>query len=195
MDIREQSEKIKVSYWLEKLHKQQAVTPVFPKPTVNQSPESKGTQEATQSMSKQKTIDKTTIATLIKKSNKILVTLCSHRFPFDFFPNVINIEEARVTIIRRDFFSSSQIHSVDIADISNIFINVSFFFAQIIIVSRTFAENNIEVDFLKKDEAIYMRRIIEGLRVFDTNKVDTANLSRADILRDLEKLSTTAIVT
>src|SRR3990167_4374486 len=86
--------------------------------------------------SDKKSADKNTVEGLVRKSNRILVSISSHGFPFDLFPNTINIEEGRITIITRSFFSSSQVHSVDIKDISNIFINTAPFFAQLVIVSK-----------------------------------------------------------
>lgn len=173
---------------------QQLSGTIYQKQSVSHSAEHVATQEAVQIVNKQKKIEKTRLEALIVKSNRILLSISSHRFPFDFSPTTINIEEARVTIINRGYFSSSQVHSVDMKDISNIFINTSYYFAQLIIVSRTFSENNIEVNYLWKDEAIHMRRIIEGLRIFRDNKMETSNYSQNELLSNLEKLSTTAIV-
>lgn len=64
---------------------------------------------------------------LVKKSNRILASISTHNF-LNLFPDTINIEESRVTVITRNFFLSSQIHSVDIKDISNVFINTAPFF-------------------------------------------------------------------
>ena len=107
----------------------------------------------------------------------------------------MNIEEGRITIITRSFFLSSQVHSVDIKDISNIFINTAPFFAQLIIVSKTFAKNEIRIRYLWKDEAIYARRIVEGLRAFEVKQIDTSVFTVADLREKLSQLSTTAIVT
>lgn len=150
---------------------------------INQSAESRATR-----------MEKNKVETLVRKSNRILASISTHRFPFDLFPNTINVEESRITIINRNFFSSSQIHSVDINDVSNVFINVSYFFAQLVIVSRTFSNNNIAINYLRKNEAIHTRRIIEGLRIFENNNINTSNFSHDELLSKLEQLSTTEIV-
>jgi hypothetical protein len=67
------------------------------------------------------------VAKLVKRSNRILVSISTHAFPFDIFPDTVNIEESRVTIVRRRLLSSSA-HSIDIRHISNVFINSSLFF-------------------------------------------------------------------
>ncbi len=124
-----------------------------------------------------------------------MATVSSHRFLFDLFPDTINVEEGRVTVITRNFFSSSQVHSVDIKDISNIFINMAPFFAQLVIVSKTFTENEIRIKNLRKEEAVFVRRLIEGLRIFGNKQIDTSIYTKEELITKLEELSTTKIVT
>lgn len=143
----------------------------------------------------QKSLDDNVVAGLVKRSNRILMTLNSLGFPFDWFPDTINIEEGRITIIKRHFFFSSRVHSVDIKDISNIFINMAPFFAQIVIISKTFEENEIKIKYLRKNEAILARRIIEGLRIFVNRQIDTSTYSKEELISKLKELSTTKIVT
>lgn len=152
-------------------------------------------ERETQLINEHKSLDKGLVAGLVKKSNRILISISSHRFPIDLFPDTVNVEEGRVTVITREFFFSSQIHSVDIKDISNIFINFGPFFAQLVLVSKTFAENEIRVRALWKNEAVMLRRIVEGLRVFESKQIDTSVYSKAELITKLEELSKTAIVT
>jgi hypothetical protein len=140
-----------------------------------------------------KVLDENLVAGLVEKSNRILASVTSV-FPFDIFPNTVNVEEGRITVIVRNFFYSSQIHSVDIKNISNVFLNLAPFFAQLVIVSKTFARNQIKINFLKKDEAIFVRRMIEGLRVFESKQIDTSIYTREELIAKLEELSTTEIV-
>jgi hypothetical protein len=142
-----------------------------------------------------KPADTQVVADLVKKSNRILATISSFGFPIKLLADTINIEEGRVTIITRNFFMSSLVHSVDIKDISNIFINTAPFFAQLVIVSKTFMENEIRINNLKKSEAVLARRIIEGLRIFESKQIDTSVYSTQELLIKLEELSTTEIVT
>lgn len=151
-------------------------------------------QKETQVIDQQKILDKGLVAGLVKKSNRILVSISTHRFPFDFFPNILNIEEGRVTVIIRNSFFSSQVHSVDIKDISNIFINLTPFFAQLVIVSKTFAKNEIKIRNLWKKEAIFTRRLVEGLRVFEENQIDTSKYTKEELITKLQELSKTEIV-
>lgn len=151
-------------------------------------------QKDTQIIDQQKILDKGLVAGLVKKSNRILISISTHRFPFDFSPDILNIEEGRITVITRDSFFSSQVHSVDIKDISNIFINLTPFFAQLVIVSKTFAKNQIKIRNLWKKDAIFARRLVEGLRVFEENQIDTSKYTKEELITKLKELSKTEIV-
>ncbi len=130
---------------------------------------------------------------MVKKSNRILYSISSHYFPIDLFPNTLVIEEGRVNIVTRQLFSS-QVYSVDIRNISNVLINTTFFFSQLVIVSKTFEENEIEIQYLRKSEAIFARRIIEGLRTFENQNITTSSYTKKELLLKLQQLSTTEIV-
>lgn len=140
-----------------------------------------------------KTENERTVDELVKKSNRILVSISSHAFPIDLFPNSLIIEEGRVAIVKRKFLSS-EVYSVDIRNISNILINTNFFFSQLVIISKTFEENEIKLRNLRTHEAVYARRIIEGLRTFESNQVNTSTYSTKELISKLEQLSTTNIV-
>jgi hypothetical protein len=183
-----------VNVWPEKLYTQREVDDLLKeKGDSRPSMETKIDQE-TQTAEKQQRQDDRTVAKLVKRSNRILVSISSHALPFDLFPDVINVEEGRITIINRQLFSS-EVHSVDIKDISNIFINRTFLYAQLVIISKTFEENEIKIRNLKTNEAVYVRRIIEGLRVFENKQIGTSSYTKEELLAKLEELSTTEIVT
>lgn len=182
MDIKTNDQQGNVTVWPEKLR-------------VQQEADTLQKQAETLITDKNKKLDKTLVAGLVRKSNRILATISTHRFPFDLFPDTINVEEGRITVITRNFFFSSEVHSVDIKDISNVFINTVPFFAQLVIVSKTFTKNEIRIKNLRKEEAVLARRIIEGLRIFENKQIDTSSYTKEDLIAKLEELSTTEIVT
>jgi len=142
---------------------------------------------------KRKRLNKRKVEKLVKKSNRILVSISSHALPFDFFPDILNIEEKRVTIINRHLLSS-EVHSVDIKNISNILINNSILFSQLVIISKTFEENEIKLNNLLTKDAVFARRIVEGLRIFENENIDTSGYTKKELIQKLKELSTTKIV-
>ena len=154
--------------------------------------EEKGIEEAHQGHSRHQEVDVQRLEDLVSKSNRILMSISSI-FPWDIFVSTINIEDTRITIIHRQLLSS-QVNSVDVKDIHNIFINTSLIFASLTIVSKTFVQNEFTIGKLRKKEAIMARRIIEGLRMFAKGDIDTTVYSKEELLTKLKELSTTKIV-
>ncbi|MHA2062481.1 MAG: hypothetical protein ACW963_09370 [Candidatus Sifarchaeia archaeon] len=150
-------------------------------------------RKETRAADKLKRLNKRNVANLVKKSNRILLSISSHAIPFDIFPNVLNIEEKRITIIKRHILSS-EVHSIDIKNISNILINNSIFFSELVIISKTYEENEIRMNNLRTKDAIFARRIIEGLRIFENENIDTYDYTTEKLISKLEELSKTNIV-
>ena len=194
MGMRKNNQNGSVTVLSEKLYTQKEVNDLLKERENDLPSRVSQIEEEGQIANKRKRLNRKTVDNLVKKSNRILVSISSHAFPVDFFPNTINVEESRITIITRHLFSS-EIHSIDIKNISNIFINRTFFFSQLVIISKTFEENEIKIKNLRTKEAIYARRIIEGLRIFENNQIDTSDYSKSELMVKLEQLSTTKIVT
>ena len=189
-----QKESKKTSYWLEKLFYQEKERN---KKLLNNKEEFKSSSIEVKQNSKINQVrkienDRRTIADMVHNSNTILMSISSV-FPFDYFPTTINVEATRVTIINRQLFAS-QVHSIDIKDISSVFIETGILFAAITLISTTYSQKKLVVSKLWKKEAILLRRIIEGLRMFEKNDINTTNFSREELLRKLKELSETKIV-
>ncbi|HZJ18359.1 MAG TPA: hypothetical protein VFD45_01930 [Patescibacteria group bacterium] len=207
----------KISYWLKKLHKQEEKKAenekkerffekqrpslesfnsgdVEPAPQIKTKEESekKGHQEAVKNHSRKINTDQRKLDSMVAKSNRILISISS-MFPWDFFVSSINVEETRVTVIHRQFFAT-QVHSVNIKDISNVFIDTFLFFTTLTIISYTFEENNVKVLKLRKREADQVRRIIEGLRMFLAKDINTSRYTTKELIDKLEELSKTETV-
>ena len=204
----EENETKKTSYWLEKLFNQRrdkekralgeqtkthvnTSSPIFPDTKRGQATEEKGIEKAVISHAGKAEENRQAVEDMVNNSNRILLKISSV-FPWDLFPSNIIIEETRLTVIHRQLFSS-QAYTVDIKNISNVFINSSILFSQLTIVSDTFAENQIIVDRLRKKEAIFIRRIIEGLRMFVDKEIDTTGYKTEELVSKLRELSTTSM--
>lgn len=153
--------------------------------------EGKNQQEVNQATKKES--DKQTVDDLVKKSNRVIISITAKIFPWDFFADSIIVEESRVTFIFRQFLSS-QSHSVDMKDISNVFIESSLFLATLQVVSHTYIQNDIKIGHLKRKKAEKVRRIIEGLRTFKQNNIDTSNYEIDELIEKIEEFHTNQII-
>lgn len=155
---------------------------------LKKSLEEEGKNENTKNQAEKKEVDRQKVDDLVKKSNRCIISVSS-LFPWNIFPNTIDVEESRITFTSRQFMSS-QSHSVEIKDISNVFIESSLFFATLQIVSRTYIENNIKMNYLDKDKTKRVKMIIEGLRTFANNDIDTSNYEVSELVSKLAQLQT-----
>ncbi len=189
----EKNENEKISYWLAKLHSltSKKITPPTNIPLTNvpepeRTLEEEGIDEQTKNQSIKFEADRQSVDQLVKTSNRCIYSVSSS-FPLDFFPSTINVEEKRVTFIFRQFLAS-QSHSVDIKDISNVFIESSLFYATLQIVSRTFIQNDIKIGNLSKKKAVKARMIIEGLRTLAGHNLDTSSFNVPELISKIEEI-------
>jgi hypothetical protein len=207
-DARSDSENKKLSFWLEKLHIQGEKTRIddnrrekqtaidqkkvlrndqLPVGNVIEQTQS-GIDSQTRDMAAKTEADSQMVNDLVKKSNRCIISISSS-YPWNFFRSTIDVEESRVTFIFRQFLSN-QSHSVDIKDISNVFIESSIFSSTLQVVSRTFIQNDIKIGNLNKAKAQKVKRIIEGLRTFEKHNINTSNYEIAELTSKIEEFHT-----
>ena len=158
--------------------------------SLNQTPSEKGHNEYIQNQMRKKEETKDIVDQLVKKSNRRIISINSFSLFPVLFKNTIEVEESRIIFIFKQPFTF-QSHSVDIADVSNVFIESALLFASMQVVSRTFIQNSIRIGYLNKNEAAKTRMIIEGLRAFARAKIDTSVYETDELIKKLEELHTT----
>ncbi|MFZ2024865.1 MAG: hypothetical protein WAV51_01100 [Microgenomates group bacterium] len=151
----------------------------------DQALKEEGKNEQKINIATKKEEDKQLVNDLIKKSNRCIISISTH-FPWTLLPNTIQVEESRVTFIFRQLLGS-QSHSVDIKDISNVFIESSPFFATLQIVSRTYIQNDIMIGHLNVKRAHHVQAVIEGLRTFAEHNIDTSNYEVKELIAKIEE--------
>ncbi|MDP2637773.1 MAG: hypothetical protein Q8P26_01785 [Candidatus Levybacteria bacterium] len=199
----------KISYWLKKLFTQRAQKVTDDKKleeskltsqskgvgenapllkSDGESFEQKGSDEVTQSFSAKNVRDKRQTEEMVRKSNREVFSI-STVFPWQLFPTTIRIQENKVSFIFRQFLSSQE-QDVDIKDISNTHIELSFFFAKLKVISNTFANQPVIVDSLRKKDAQRARMYIQGLQLFNQKNIDTSDYEIKELIQKLEELQT-----
>jgi hypothetical protein len=148
-----------------------------------------GIDAHTRTVSEKNESDKQMLNDLVRKSNRRIISISSS-FPWSIFPNTIDVEESRVTFKFSQFFSS-QSHSVEIKDISNVFIESSMFSATLQVVSRTYVQNDIKISNLNKTKALKVQRVIDGLRTFSEHNINTSNYEIDELVSKIGEFHTT----
>jgi len=132
-------------------------------------------------------------ADVLNASGKVLFK-ASSVFPFDLFPDEITIDECKINIVFHEFFLSEDIHSITIDMIKDVKVEHGPFFASLKIVPDGYPGQPLEVRYLKKEDAIKARRIVQGLIVARKQGLDPAKLDFYDFINKIESLGATHLV-
>lgn len=117
---------------------------------------------------------------VVRESHTILAKAHSV-FPMQLFPDRLNIDRHKFTIIHRQFFGVEQTVSVPIENIKNIEADFGPFFGSITVTSDLFINNTQTVHFLWRRDAKMIQKLVQGAVVaqreeIDLNKIDVKQL-------------------
>ncbi len=102
------------------------------------------------------------------------------------FPHEIILDRTKITIIKRNFFWSSDVISIRIEDVLNVSGSVGPLFGSVTIASRVMSTvDHFIVDNFWRSDARRMTRIIEGYLIARQNGVPTDHLSCEELARTL----------
>lgn len=125
----------------------------------------------------------------IKGSHEILEAATTV-WPFTPFPDTVAIDRAKVTITHRTFFKVAEIVSIRIEDILNVTANVGPMFGSLHIVSRVLSPDKpYEIKFLWRDDALRLKRIMQGYVIAIQKKIDVTPLATKELADMLNELS------
>jgi len=125
---------------------------------------------------------------IVKQSQEVLVA-ANTVFPVTLFPDTIFLDRTKVTIIRRNFFWSSDVMSIRIEDVLNVSASVGPLFGSLTVASRVMSSvDHFKIDHFWRDDAIYMKHIIQGYIIAQHNNFDTTHLSKDELIKTLKEL-------
>lgn len=124
----------------------------------------------------------------IRGSHEILHSATT-AFPFTLFPDTVTIDRAKITITKRAFISVAEIMSIRIEDILNVTANIGPFFGSLHIVSRVLSPDKpYEVKFLWRDDALKIKRILQGYIIAMQKNIDVTPLKTDELATLLDEL-------
>lgn len=125
---------------------------------------------------------------IINQSHEILAE-ANTVFPVTLFPDTVVVDRTKVTIIKRDFFMSSDTMSFRIEDVLNAEVTVGPLFGSLTIASRVMSTtDHFRIDHFWRKDAVYLKRIIQGYVIAQHNKIDVAHLSKDELIKTLDEL-------
>lgn len=124
----------------------------------------------------------------VEKSNQVLATARTV-FPVTLFPDSIIVDRTKVSIIKRDFFFTSNVISFQIEDILNVSCAVGPLFGSLTIASRVMSTiDHFNINYLWRHDALYIKNLIQGHIIAKNNKLETEHLSIKETIDALSEL-------
>ncbi|HKR81771.1 MAG TPA: hypothetical protein VJR27_02100 [Candidatus Saccharimonadales bacterium] len=110
-------------------------------------------------------------------------------FPFTFFPDTIAISRTKLSITRRTFFMVSDVVSIKLEDILNVTPHLGPLFGSLEIHTRFFdPKKPYTINYLWRQDALKVDRILHGYNIALEKKIDTDALSCKELATMLDKL-------
>jgi hypothetical protein len=107
-------------------------------------------------------------------------------FPFDLFPNEIVLDRTKITIRLRKFFMTEKIVSVRIEDVLNVSVSLGPLFGTLTISSRVMnSTDHFDIGFLRRKEAMYLKKIIQGYVIAEHDDMKVGHLSKEELIKTL----------
>lgn len=119
---------------------------------------------------------------------KDVIFMARSVFPFDLFPDKLQIDFTKITITQRSFFFTKHIESVLIERVADAIVETSPFFASLVIQDNFMPDKAIRIKFLKWNDAKRARKMILGLKIAKERGVDFSNVNRDDMAMKIEEL-------
>jgi len=131
------------------------------------------------------------------ESDKLIdITMAAHDnlitaktvFPFAMFPDTVSIDRQKLTITHRSFFQTSTTISIQIDDVQIAKADVGPFFGTVHLASKYFADNIQTINFLRRDDAIKIQRLLQGYMIAQSQGIDCASIEDSQLVILLDEL-------
>jgi len=109
-------------------------------------------------------------------------------FPFSFFPDTVTVDREKVTIVNRTFFRVAEIVSTRIHDVLNVTADVGPFFGAVHIHTRYFDNDSYSVKFLRRTEALRLKRILQGYVIACQKGIDCEKYTTKELAQLLDDI-------
>ena len=130
------------------------------------------------------------IDSLIQDTQRIIYKVWSV-FPFDFFQSTLIVDLRKVDIVRREFFGSERVESLDHSQIIDVIISTTPFMCSLTLVNKEFKTEPVVISKLWRKDAVRAKRIISGLVACKKENIDLSLLTDKEILTKVEEIGNT----
>lgn len=97
-------------------------------------------------------------------------------FPFTLFPDHVTLDREKLTIAHRDFIKTAKIITVPVQDLLSVEADIGPFFGSVHTSSRFFVTSPHTVNFLKRDDAVKLQRLLQGYIIAVEQSIDCSTI-------------------
>lgn len=127
---------------------------------------------------------------LLNKTGQILMQFQTS-FPFDLFPDRVTIDMNKVTISKREFFSSEIVTSIPAKEIKDISVSTAGFLATLTILTQS-SPDPIVIEKIKKQDALRARRVLQALIMTEKENIQLTKVKTDNLVDKLETIGRVA---
>ena len=121
----------------------------------------------------------------VKKSHEVLANVQT----FALFPDRVIVDRTKITIIKRSFFWSADVISIQIEDILNVASSVGPLFGTLTIASRVMSTtDHFVIRSFWRNDAIELKHIIQGYAIAKNSGIDIGQFPRRVMIETLREL-------
>jgi hypothetical protein len=125
----------------------------------------------------------------IKASDEVLASVKTV-FPFSLFPDTITVDRTKITVAKKFFFLMGEVTSLRLEDILNVTATTGPFLGSLAITNRVQGNmgDTLTIEKLWRDDAIRLKRILQGSVIAVQKKIDCSALSSQELADTLDRL-------
>lgn len=121
----------------------------------------------------------------VEKSHEVIASVQT----VALFPDKVIVDRTKITIVKRNFFWSADVISIQVEDILNVATSVGPFFGSLTIASRVMSTtDHFRIDFLWRQDAIELKHIIQGYVIAKQSGIDIGQLEKHEMIETLREL-------
>jgi len=113
---------------------------------------------------------------------------CTTVFPFTLFPDTVKLDREKLTIANRFFWQTANITSTPVSEIMSIEATVGPIFGSVHLTFRFFTDNQRTVNWLWRDDAKCLQRLLHGYIIAQRKELDTSHIKLPDLKKLLMEL-------
>lgn len=104
-------------------------------------------------------------------------------FPFTLFPDTVTLDREKVSFATRFFFRVAKVTSIPVRDLLSVEADVGLFFGSVHTSSRYFITNPRTVNWLWREDAEKLMRLLQGYIIAHEQKMDCSHIPNDRLIK------------